>query len=80
MNGINEDKEDSSIPDRGRINSGQFLKLSRLPVFSHIIPIKISAIHGYINANRQRLNKCQCASQVEEAIRAAELVGYHRAG
>src|SRR5205807_8771477 len=53
---------------------------ARVAVFPHSVPVKAAAVHCDVDARRQRLHERQRAAEIEEAVRAAERVGDHRAG
>jgi hypothetical protein len=59
---------------------GRGLEDPELPVLDHVVPGEAAAIHGDVDAARQRLHERERAAEIEEAIRAAEGIGHHRAG
>ena len=59
---------------------GNLLELAALAVFADPVPRKAFAVHGNVNAGRQHLHERERASEIEEAVGAAEGVGDHRAG
>src|SRR5205807_4202522 len=52
---------------------------ARAAVFPHSVPVEAAAVHRDVDARRQRLHERQRAAEIEEAVRAAERVGDHRA-